>query len=394
MEESISDKLELLGGSQTFLGVLTTIVILFVINEPTNLIHYILLEVKGKIEMQINSLKVNTGIDSVLNSASHKLLKLFLEKQSTDDKLYAEGSQLLAMITSKRAELQTSYISVEGNGGKILDSIKNSKIPLLAPLYTFVFCITIFIYDELLRSESFCFNNILILSLSCFILVSYLYWSIMWISFVTSNAFKEINNSVKQNKRKQLMEIVTCCKSWYCKKINNIRQRSIIYLFLIRMVFFLLILAITLSINTYLYHINSYIIVLLDIIIPTILIGIIRLYAFDRKENYSYIFMCGHYIAILSMSILLSISFFAIAGIMNSINSVLIPYVGCQWIKISIFGFVLFNGIFLPFMLPYCGYNSYYKFSKKQIVESENKAKVLIQSLRDELDSFSNKIQL
>lgn len=393
MPEDVSNKLEMLGGSQTFLGVLATIVILFIIADKSNLIHYILLEVKDKIEYQINSLKVNTSIDSVLKSRSYKLLNYFLSEKYRDDKLHTEGSQLLAKITSKRAELQISYISVEGNDGKILDSIKNSQAPLLAPLYTFIFCITIFIYDELLRSESLWFNDILISSLSCFILISYLYWFIMWISFMNNINFKEMDKNIKAKRLKRLINHTCYCfKKWHCGIIYYLNQKTIIWLFIIRMGICVLLLGILLSINAYLYHINNYIIVLLSIIFPVIFTGIIRLYSYGGKEKYSYVFMCGHYVAIIIMSIILSVSIFIIADLTSTTESVLIQYTSCKWIKVSTFLFILLNGIFLPFILPYYRYNSYYKFSKKQVRESEKKAQILIEQLQQELDSFCDKI--
>lgn len=392
MEEELSYKLELLGGSQTFLGVLATIVILFIIADKSNLIHYILLEVKDKIESQVSSLKVTTRIDSVILSPSYKLLNYFLNKQD-DNELNTEGTQLLAYITTKRSEFQLRYISVEGNNSKTLDSIKNSKEPLLAPLYTFIFCITIFIYDELLRSESIWFNDILISSLSCFILISYLYWFIMWVSFINNINFKEKKTDIKLNGLKCLIN--KCgdrLKKWHCKNIDYLNQKSIVYLLILRIGICFLLLLTVLCINAYWFHINSYIIILLCIILPIVLTGILRLYCYDKKGTYSYVFMCGHYIVITIASILLSISIFYFVDLTNTAESVLIPYTSCIWIKISIFSFVLLNGILLPFILPYYSYNSYLEYAKVQVAESEGKATQLVCQLQAKLDLFCEKI--
>lgn len=392
MEEGMSYKLELLGSSQTFLGVLATIVILFIIADKSNLIHYILLEVKDKIASQVSSLKINTSIDSVLSSSNFKLLNYFLDKQNNDE-LEKEGTQLLAKITSERAAFQISYIFVEGNNGKILDIIKNSKEPLLAPLYTFIFCITIFIYDELLRSERIWFNDMLISSLSCFILISYLYWFVMWVSFINNINFKETKKDIELTRLKKSLSKYGCrFKKCHCKIIDYLNEKSIVWLFVLRASIYFLLLLAALFINAYWFHINSYIIILLCIILPIVLTGILRLYSYGNKGKYSYVFMCGHYIVIKIVSILLSISIFYLVDITNTAESVLIPYTSCIWIKLSIFSFVLLNGIFFPFILPYYSYNSYYKYAKDQVTESEKEATHLVKQLQDSLDSFCDKI--
>ena len=151
----MNEPFELLGSSQTFLGVLVTIIILFIIEDKTNLITYILKEIGLKLKKQIEALTITTSLDdSVLQSSDYKLLKYFMNNDDSDKDLHEEGAGLLAKISTERAKFQVRYINVENKDLTLFDKIVGAKEILLAPLYTLFFTITIFIFDELFNVSS------------------------------------------------------------------------------------------------------------------------------------------------------------------------------------------------------------------------------------------------
>lgn len=96
----VTESIELLGSSQTFLGVLATIVILFIFaNKDSNFIYLLLSEVKDKISTQVRTLRTNTGVKPVIESHDYKLLTYFL-KGDGNKELKEEGTKLLSRITS------------------------------------------------------------------------------------------------------------------------------------------------------------------------------------------------------------------------------------------------------------------------------------------------------
>ena len=181
----IAESIELLGSSQTFLGVLATIVILFVFaNKDSNLIFLLLSEVKDKISAQVRTLQTNTGVKSVIGSRDYKLLIYFL-KGDGNKELKEEGAKLLSRIMSKRQDLQYNYLPV-GNYEDILGKIQTAREHMLAPFYTVFFCLAVFIYDELLKSPHFGFTSFLLSSLAVFILLSFILWILLWSIFIVN----------------------------------------------------------------------------------------------------------------------------------------------------------------------------------------------------------------
>ncbi|WP_338336545.1 hypothetical protein [Marseilla massiliensis] len=180
----MNEPFELLGSSQTFLGVLVTIIILFIIEDKTNLITYILKEIGLKLKKQIEALTITTSLDdSVLQSSDYKLLKYFMNNDDSDKDLHEEGAGLLAKISTERAKFQVRYINVENKDLTLFDKIVGAKEILLAPLYTLFFTITIFIFDELFRFRNDIPNDLMFSVLSCFVVLSYAFWGMLWFKY-------------------------------------------------------------------------------------------------------------------------------------------------------------------------------------------------------------------
>lgn len=180
MEYSIS----FLGSSQTFLGTLATIIILFIVidrgNENSNLIQYILKEVKLKVDKQLKGL-VRRAYFNPTDDVHYDDINMRLEKGIADKGLENEANKLLLDIKSSQDDFMlnndagTEYYDEEKS-----NCIVHAKELSLAPLYTLTYCIIIFLYDELFRAHSVHFNDCLNYSLSIFTIFSLILWIWMW----------------------------------------------------------------------------------------------------------------------------------------------------------------------------------------------------------------------
>lgn len=375
----MNEPFELLGSSQTFLGVLVTIIILFIIEDKTNLITYILKEIGLKLKDQIEALTITTSLDkSVLQSSNYKLLRYFMDKDDVDEGLHEEGAGLLANISTERAKFQVKYINVENKDLTILDKIVGAKEILLAPLYTLFFTITIFIFDELFRFRIDIPNNLMFSTLSCFIVLSYAFWTMLWFKyFFKFSKFDKLCIRNTKTKKSVFSYIRTVNRK---KKIGG------------SCVFIILALAILHFINAYIINVSPFIIIGVGIIIPFATIGIFMLKFINGYSDYSYAFMCGHYIMILLLSVIVVCSYYLLLYILKTEESALIQYQSLTILKISVFVFTLLNGIILPFVFPYIAYYRYYEYVKAKTGESRKEANDIINSINNDLEDFVRKI--
>lgn len=384
----IAESIELLGSSQTFLGVLATIVILFIFaNKDSNFIYLLLSEVKDKISTQVRTLRTNTGVKSVIESHDYKLLTYFL-KGDGNKELKEEGTKLLSRIMSERQNLQYIYLPV-GNYEDLLGVIQTAREHMLAPLYTVFFCLTVFIYDELLKSPHFGFTNFLLSSLAIFILLSFILWILLWSIFIVNIGYNLAHIEDKnEEKRKKIAK-------WMAKYdtiIQYINSKSIFITYIIRTLI-LLICLISVICFFHIFNISSMVaILIMGLILPTILSGVLRTGVRRKKGEYTYLFMCGHYIAMILMAMLFAVIILFFANFWDCTDQMLFSFVDCRWFKVSIFIFVLLNGIFLPFIIPYYTYNRLYWDSKKKVKMSITKSEDLSRELLKELDDFCRKI--
>lgn len=83
---------------------------------------------------------------------SVQLLRYFLDKSNVESELNNEGLKILRDISVKEGELKAQYtLEVEFKKDVLVDQIKGAKEQFLAPLYTFLFCLIAFVFDELLH---------------------------------------------------------------------------------------------------------------------------------------------------------------------------------------------------------------------------------------------------
>ncbi len=371
--------MELLGNSQTFLGVLATIVILFIIfNSRSNPILHILeheYDRKSKhtdkqIESDLKKLKISgfakNAITEKLESSRHykQILEQYipcLNQNNADNnlnKLRNEATSLITEITTSQTQLHPVYSEALSrttqqeftlsktydttNLGELQKTIQKKLknffpsiiTPSLASLYTFIFCIIIFISDEILRLDILR-PDILISTLSIFIVISYLYWVVLWSKLCSKEEEKESSQSKLSNWSKKHLPLI----------------QNLYLAFVVRLIVFAALLIVPLIANAYWFPINNYIIIIILFLI-ILSKGILRIIP-SKKEDYSYLFPCAHCFAFVAMAFLFTGVIFYVTRITQTSDSFLIPYDNYNAIKIAAFLFILLNGLILPFIIPY-----------------------------------------
>jgi hypothetical protein len=168
----------LLGDSETFLGVITTLLVLCVFWGGGNLIIDIL---KG-IRRQLVSTYKNKGIDeSVFTEYENRIVeahKKSLKCSAITDDLRKRLEDLLEEIRVYSGQLKDKMQSIYAFFEKA--NVKEEEG--LAPFYAFIFCLFAFTCNEIVRFYP-CSTNFMLIAMSVFTMFSSIYWSELWIKY-------------------------------------------------------------------------------------------------------------------------------------------------------------------------------------------------------------------
>lgn len=390
--------IELLSRSQTFLGVLATIIILFIIANNSNLIREILKEVKEKIAGSVKKLQINTDFSGIIESAEYKLILWYqrAEKKEKDEELENEVSMWTAKVNSKRQELQLRYVDVEVYNPEVLRKIEESKEQLLAPFYSFIFCLVIFLFDEMLMAYSLDYNDFFLTFLSLFIIESYVFWIITWLNFILYMR-RDIQMLKKPHKWSPWIQKVIKWKQkirdWYIGKyiVNKEGKPREYVLMICRTMVILALVTFLLLFNAFVSPIQTIWIISIGVVIPLFVLGFLRLRAYECERKFTYIFLCGHVITLGVLAFLLTLLFLELSQWLNIYDEVVLPY-SKMWMKISAFLFVGLNGIVLPLLLPYYCYNKFYHMAEKKVGDSKKDEEREVSAMLDDIKKFASKL--
>lgn len=181
MQETIS----LLGGSQTFLGIIATLTILCILHNDGNFITKMLSLVYDRIKKEIGELSKKVKV-AQSDSTEWKLLMLFLSNDKQDE-LHEEGARVMRDINSRIDEKSIEYMGLEVTNKPFLDHVSTCSEHIMAPFYSFLYCLLVFIYDEVLRS-GIPGKDWILSSLAIFTFFSFVLWTLVWTHFFRSNS--------------------------------------------------------------------------------------------------------------------------------------------------------------------------------------------------------------
>ena len=378
-----------LGGSQTFIGTLATIVFLFVIANSSNFIFVLLGEIRESIKAKMNNLKEELGLKSIERSKKYEQLMSYITNDDNDDALRLEGRKLVNKIHDVQNELLLTYYPFDKEVKPYLERIQNAKEQLLAPLYVFGFCLVVFLFDEMLRCSRIDYNDFLFSMLSVFVFLSYIYWIFLWYRYFyrmkrmlnqlsDSNASKGLISDWKELIRKSLKRY-----GKWMSRLNPIWSASL------RIMWHVLILIISLAASLFLK--NPWCFIIFGLAMPIVLSGVIRISG-KRSGGYSYLFMCGHFAAISVEAVVMTCVIWAFVGITDSQSILMMQCYDNFYIKSAVSVFIILNGIILPFLMPYWIFRKF----KKRVVEEVSDGRTVVRerrsSLNNEITHFLRKI--
>ncbi|MCS2425909.1 hypothetical protein [Parabacteroides goldsteinii] len=372
-----------LGDSQTFLGTIATLTILCVFSEKGsgNFIVSVLEGIKERIEKQIEQLKKNTDMDL---PQSVQLLRYFLDKSNVESELNNEGLKILRDISVKEGELKAQYtLEVEFKKDVLVDQIKGAKEQFLAPLYTFLFCLIAFVFDELLHIPS-AGKEWLVSGMALFILYSFLFWTIVWINFF-------VTHRIGYKKREKAFIPLRLMEKWNCTSLW-FRNCGCSKGFILRTLVFVVIMILCIVLAHYRFPENSIGILITGLSVPVFVKGYSRINCFFDKGDYSPLFLVGHFAAILVLSFFLAFVIHLFIYYDISFRHILIPYENFLLMKYSVLCFALFNGIVFPFIFPFVCYNSLYVHAKKTARKTKKEQELFFKEFDPQLKEFCGRI--
>lgn len=376
--------MELLGQSSTFFGVLVTLIVLCVFSNSNNFIHYILNSIKDdQIKPQIDQLEIDTDFKSVTNSTEYKIFQDAIRghgKYIIDDKNLKDALSLDLQITAELDKFKgTLTPELLKPANDALDTIIKSKEQVMAPLYSLLVGILVFICDEILGSVP-SFHDEIVTFLSIFISLSFIFWAFIWISLI-----RDVRRSLigyKTNKFvggiKKIVE--KCAKLNYFSGLRLLIELDIAVMLIIG--FF--------AINPLWLRMALY---LMTILFPIFAIAIHRLSNHYNIGVYSYDYLFKHFSVLFLISLTVAATFaIGIAAHSVFITEMMFSYYNYTLVKYSILTFIILNGLVMPFIMPYWGHKYVVKFAKRKIHNIEKSVGPVRDSIITKLRNFINEV--
>ena len=139
-----SDSIFLLGASQTFVGILATLVILCIARNANNFIFEVLSDIKKEIVNYTRKLKPTISLDFIKNSSDYKSIFLFTENEKRKENnkvLYEKCKTAIMQIDILKFVLQVKLTDWDKSIIDFADAIENKKEQQKGPMFAFAFCL-------------------------------------------------------------------------------------------------------------------------------------------------------------------------------------------------------------------------------------------------------------
>lgn len=381
MENSVC----LLGASQTFVGILATLVILCIAQNANNFMFEVLKDIKEEIVRYTQKLKPTISLDSIKESSDYKSLFLFTEnkkQKGEDDEFCKACKEAVAKIDIAKFSLQSKLTNWDKSVIDFVNAIENKKEQQKGPMFAFAYCIVVFICDELLRCSYITFNQEILLVLGLFTVYVAIYWIVKWLVFMLRNDYakKEIDTS-KSN-------VVKICLRWVVSLKNYIQFG--LHLFFT----FFLLCVLPEYVNTNGYVGDAMLKFIGICYSPFLLFGLVHLLTQEKhsaeKDTMHYVY---HFFYMFFLS--LGIMFFTKYYIPDLLNA--FPLQNSKYIfylKFTMIGMILCVGLICPFVCTLIKYNMVYVRACFKLLGVQIQKMKKVNSLKNEIALLAQKIKV
>lgn len=377
MQETIS----LLGGSQTFLGIIATLTILCILHNDGNFITKMLSLVYDRIKKEIGELSKKVKV-AQSDSTEWKLLMLFLSNDKQDE-LHEEGARVMRDINSRIDEKSIEYMGLEVTNKPFLDHVSTCSEHIMAPFYSFLYCLLVFIYDEVLRS-GIPGKDWILSSLAIFTFFSFVLWTLVWTHFFRSNSvgYQHIQRP------KKICDFLKKCSS-FVGELGNIGTSGVRIMVC---VFFLLLALGVIGFFTGLSEWGAKAVLVMALLLPGLFIGFAKYLAKEGKPEYTHVVIASHIFIAWVVSMVFAFLIHGTVDYFPHLEGCLFEYDSLMLLKFFILFFALMNGIIFPFLFPYISYMALYGDVKRKVALAKEDVAKMHEENNQKLKEFCEKI--
>lgn len=371
--------MEFLGYSQTFIGVLTSLVVLCILDSG-NFIHGILDKIGDRIDAEIKGLDKSLDLKSKIEGQSnYKLFQIFIKTSENNEmkmKALELDMNLNATFSKFKSHSTPQFIKPASSA---VEKIKKSREQLIAPLYVLLYCVVVFVCDEMVYAR-LVEKDFIVTFLTSFTFFSFVFWGILWYMF--DRNIKIVPEDNREKKTRLYFEEWICKHATWGKTIPILLICSIISLCPSLM-------QLNGAVDLFCFSLGLILYLLIIIIIT-----IYRVRSHTLFGHYLYVFSLKHFAGIFSLSLLLSGILFVCGSCCNEIEDFYFTYTSFVNVKFFIIAFIIINGLSFPFFMPYKGFNRILNIVQREAHSEEQKFEEKIGEINEILEDFCDKIKL
>lgn len=351
----------LLGNSQTLIGVLATIVILCVVTGSGNFLHTILKGVSDPAREKIHRFRdeLKSLANSLRGGNSHtKLQNLFSEitnnrQYSSCLKNTSDGYKVMYDISVNEwtNRFNTELVRLDSELDNHIKSVQDSKEQTFAPLYVFGYCIIVFSCDVIVSWIPKLLPFIVSM-LAIFTILSIFFLFYMWRKFHAE--FCPASKSKTANYISETAIIIhykKACLTFLCSALLPFATLIVCLWVIDSYIGFIPVIAVR-------------VIIIIGILFPLCLLGEFHIHKRKSLGKHSHSFLLWHFIFIISLSVCCSLILLFLPPAF--LYAARIPYSHNLWeIQASVIIFPIFFGMIIPFWVPYHCYVRIDQYAEK-----------------------------
>ena len=332
-----------LGQSQTFMGVLATIIVLSIRRNDSNFVFHILDNIKRYIVTRVKEIKPEISYDKLKDGSAYKAILLYSKtREDGNETLIEQCKQRCVLVTLKELEAQKKLTSWDKDTERFADDIYKKQEQQMAPMFSFAYCIIVFLFDEIIRCSNYYVSANLSFGFNLFSVMICVFWMSKWIVFLINSQDSNLTNNQKTDTNKQSLWKRT-------KAVNGIIKTTVCIL--LEIIILVIIQKSLISYPNACFCVTIIFLVSLSFVYTRISAG-------GRKEK-SDGGVCLHYICQFFMMFTITVICIVEVILLGIDSPILYTFCSANFLfysKILSFAIVLCFGLIFPFLFPLIKY--------------------------------------